>query len=93
MAVNSTFHLRVKVKGNKDLCCSTHTESTSENESPLCMHSFAFLLTEWGLMGIFIYGPVGKRKHRSCSLSSCGCRFHAVESWQMICVYKVQFPQ
>ena len=55
MVINLTFHLRAKVKGNKDPNHSTHVDSSSENESPLCVHSFAFLLVDQNLMGIFMH--------------------------------------
>lgn len=55
MAVNSTFHLRAKVKGNKDLGCSMHTESRSENESPLCMYAFICILINWMGSWEFLY--------------------------------------
>ena len=46
VAINLTFHLRAKVKDNKDPNHSMHIDSRTENESPLCVHSFAFLLAE-----------------------------------------------
>lgn len=92
MAVNLTFYLRAKVKGNKDPNCSVHTESRSENESPLCVHSFAFLLTEQTLMGIFIYGQVVKQKHRACPVPSYACCFHALESGERFGFIKAQYP-
>lgn len=88
MAISLTFCRRAKVKGNKDPNCSMHTESRSENESPLCVHSFASLLTGQNLMGIFIYSQDEKRKHRACPVSSCTCCFRVVESRGIIWVYK-----